>query len=485
MEKLYLAKEIRKLDKLAMDQERISSLALINRAAKSALDLLLDRWPTTRNVAVICGSGNNGSDGLVLAALLADRGVNAAICLVDTTFQQGSDFEKALIMCKDREVGFSNIEVALEEADLVVDAILGTGLSRPVEGRLAEIIEKVNEKDAPVLSIDIPSGLCSDTGARRGSCISATLTITYIGAKLGLYTGDGPSLAGEIVFDSLAVPQSIYSKVGFAARVLEIESMISRLPIRGPTSHKGSHGHVLVVGGDEGMGGAAMMAAEAALYSGAGLVSLATHPTNVSAVLSRRPEIMVKGVMRPAEFAELIERATVIVLGPGLGTDSWGEQIFKETVVVEKPLILDADGLNCLAASPCKRKNWILTPHPGEARKLLSKDVQFDRLSAVRKISAAFSSTTILKGAGTLISDEKGIIGLCPFGNPGMAVGGMGDVLAGVIGALVAQGITISESAQLGAVIHSCAADELLKKQGIRGMLATDLLPEIRRLLNS
>ena len=291
--------------------------------------------------------------------------------------------------------------------------------------------------------------------------------------------------AGEVIFNNLGVPPSIYSKVKHAARILELKSQKLKVPARKATSHKGSHGHVLVVGGDEGMGGAAIMAAEAALYSGAGLVSLLTHPNNVPAALSRKPEIMVKGLTKSLDLNRMLQVASSIVLGPGLGTGKWGVELYRKIIKVNKPLVLDADGLNCLASHPHARDNWILTPHPGEGKRLLEKDCQADRINSVIELSQNYRATMVLKGPGTLISNKKGDVGLCPYGNPGMAAGGMGDILSGVIGALIAQGITNFESAKLGVVLHSFAADEIARRQGKIGLLATDLLPEIRRLLNS
>jgi NAD(P)H-hydrate epimerase len=300
-----------------------------------------------------------------------------------------------------------------------------------------------------------------------------------------LYTGDGPAYSGEVIFDNLRVPENIYSKTKYAATVLEFKSQKLKVPPRKINSHKGLHGHALIVGGDEGMGGAAIMAAEAALYSGAGLVSLLTHPSNVSAALSRKPEIMVKGLTKTLDLDRLVQVANCVVLGPGLGTGKWGVGLYRKLIKVNKPLVLDADGLNCLASEKDTRDNWILTPHPGEGKRLLGKDCQVDRISSVRELSRRYRATMVLKGPGTLISNSEGDVSLCPYGNPGMAAGGMGDILSGVIGALVAQGVTNYDSAKLGVVLHSFAADEIAREQGKIGLLATDLLLEIRRLLNA
>ena len=417
--------------------------------------------------------------------LLADRGVQVTIHSPAVSFKKNSQAEIASRLCFERKIKITNIDETVENSELIVDALLGIGLSREVEGAHLEAVRKVNQSNKPVLAIDIPSGLCSDTGRERGSCVRADLTITFIGEKIGLYTGDGPAFAGEVVFNDLEVPASIYSKVKSAAKVLDLKSQKLKVPKRKTTAHKGSHGHVLIIGGDEGMGGAAIMAAEASLYSGAGLVSLLTHPTNVTAALSRRPEIMVKGVTTSLDLNRALQVASSVVLGPGLGTSKWGVELFRKVIRVNKPLVLDADGLNCLASYRHVRDNWILTPHPGEGNRLLEKDCQADRISSVIELSRHYQAIMVLKGPGTLVCNEEGEVGLCPYGNPGMAAGGMGDILSGVIGALVAQGITNHESAKLGVVLHSFAADEIARRHGKIGLLATDLLPEIRRLLNS
>ena len=485
MRKIYVANQIRDLDKLAISEQQITSFSLIKRAASAARNLLLDRWPGVKEIGIVCGSGNNGADGFVLGALLADRGMQVTIYSPALPLKKNSEAEIASRLCFERNIKMTTIDETLEKSEVIVDALLGTGLSRDVEGDHFEVVSKVNQSKKPIFAIDIPSGLCSDTGKVRGACVRADLTITFIGEKIGLYTGDGPAFSGEVVFNNLAVPPSIYSKVKYAARILELKSQKLHMPKRKENSHKGSHGHALIVGGDEGMGGAVIMAAEAALYSGAGLVSLLTHPSNVSAALSRKPEIMVKGLTKSLDLSRVLDSASSIVLGPGLGTGKWGVELYRQIIKVNKPLVLDADGLNCLASHPHARGNWILTPHPGEGKRLLEKDCQADRVNSVIELSKLYRATMVLKGPGTLVSNELGDVSLCPYGNSGMAAGGMGDILSGVIGALVAQGISNFESAKLGVVLHSFAADVIAGRQGKIGLLATDLLPEIRRLLNS
>jgi NAD(P)H-hydrate epimerase len=317
---------------------------------------------------------------------------------------------------------------------------------------------------------------------------------------------------GKLNFADLSVPAAVFDAIEPSVGMLSYEQQIRKLPVRNRNGHKNHHGHVLVVGGDQGMAGAAAMAAEAAIYSGAGLVSVATHPSSVSSLVARRPEIMVKAVTTTDELKEMMSRATVIVVGPGLGIESlgmeslgieslgieslgieslgsdrsWGSQLFNTVLQSELPMGIDADGLNRLSRLPersARRDNWILTPHPGEARRLLGKNVQVDRLASVKQLQEKYGGVCLLKGVGTLIASGPDVC-LCPYGNPGMSAAGMGDVLSGVIGALVAQGLDIDDATCLGAVVHSLAADNITARQGERGLLATQLLPEIRSLLN-
>ena len=300
---------------------------------------------------------------------------------------------------------------------------------------------------------------------------------------------NGAEEAGEVIFAELDVPADVFAEVQSTAGMLDYESLVAGLKPRHRNAHKLSHGHVLVVGGDLGMPGAAALAAEAALFSGAGMVTVATQPDNVSTIVCRRPEAMARGIESSSTLAPLLARASVVVMGPGLGRSDWSEMMFEAVLATDLPLVLDADGLNLLAQSPFSRSNWILTPHPGEASRLLAAPaalkppVQADRLAAVQALQSRYQGTVLLKGAGTLIADAAGTQ-LCPYGNPGMSVAGMGDLLSGTIGGLLAQGLGQLESACLGAVVHALAADCVVANQGERGLLASELLPEIRRLIN-
>ena len=494
---IYLAQQVRELDRITIEEKGIPGIKLMRSAAQACVDVLLGQAPSPGKVSVLCGSGNNAGDGFIIAGLLANRGIEVTVGLVGKVPSAETDAGKAYGYCREAGVEILTAELSLQDSAFVVDALLGTGLIGPVRPEYQQVISAVNLHDCTVLAVDLPSGLCADTGNILGACIKADMTVTFIGRKLGLLTNDGPEVVGELNFADLSVPASVFDAIEPSVRMLSYEDQIRKLPVRNRNAHKMNHGHVLVVGGDQGMAGAVAMAAEAAMYSGAGLVSVATHPTSVNSLVARRPEVMTKSVTTPDALKALINRATVVVVGPGLGNDSlgndslggdsaWGSELFDIVLESELPMIIDADGLNRLSRLPqqsTRRDNWILTPHPGEARNLLGKNVQVNRLASVKQLQEKYGGVCLLKGAGTLIASRHDVW-LCPYGNPGMSVAGMGDVLSGIIGGLVAQGLDMNDAACLGVIVHSLAADNITARQGERGLLATQLLPEIRKLLN-
>ena len=489
---LYNADQVRELDRIAIDELRIPGLVLMKRAGEACVRELTGRWPAAGQVSVLCGNGNNAGDGFIIAGLLADRNIRATVVLVGREPVAGTDAGLAFEFCKAGgariETGTDNLGRLLERTDVVVDALLGTGLRGSVRSRFAKVVDRVNDSMLPVLAVDVPSGLCADSGRILGQAIDATVTVSFIGRKLGTLTNDGPEVTGELVLDQLGVPGTVFERfsAGETVERLELETEIPALRPRHRNAHKRSHGHLLVLGGDEGMGGAALMAGEAALMSGAGLVSVATRGANVAALLARRPELMATAIASSNELSGLLKRADILVVGPGLGLGEWGEMVFRAGVSSRRPMVVDADGLNLLSRmEPLPALDTcVLTPHPGEAARLLGRaEIQENRYRAVVELREKYGATTLLKGAGTLIAGSSGV-SLCAYGNPGMAVAGMGDILSGVVGGLLAQGLSAEKAARLGALVHSGAGDELALQQGEVGMMATELLPGIRRLLN-
>ena len=476
---LYTADQVKQIDQVVINEYGVPGLVLMRRAAEATIEVALARWPKLTRVAVYCGSGNNAGDGYIVAGLLANRGISVKVVTVGDVKKLGVDAGAALDFCRASAAAIVD-DHAVGDAELVVDALFGTGLNRPIRESYGKVIETINESGKPVLSVDIPSGLSADSGEVLGSAVRASVTVTFIGRKRGLYTGKGTAYAGEIKYANLDVPPDAIHPTNI--QLLDVEQCISQIPAREQDAYKTKFGHVLVVGGDLGMGGAVIMASDAALRSGAGLVSVATRQENATALLSHRPEVMVKGVSGSEDLQPMIARATHIVLGPGLGRGGWSRWLFEEVMLAGKPGVMDADALNILAERPQAGDGWVLTPHPGEASRLLAGDDSLDRFATLDAIQQRYRGVVLLKGAGTLITD--GILtSLCPYGNPGMASAGMGDVLSGSIGGLRAQGMKPYVAAQTGVVLHAHAADRLASELGQRGLLATDIMPVVRELV--
>jgi hydroxyethylthiazole kinase-like uncharacterized protein yjeF len=481
---LYTAAQMRELDRCAIEQG-IPAEVLMQRAGKVAWQALASHWPTAKHIVVLTGAGNNAGDGFVLAteASRARRRVTV-VNVGDASRLSGiaAKARKKFLAAKGKEQKFTS--TSLDDGDVIVDALLGTGLDRPVQDQWAEAIQLINASGKPVLALDIPSGLNADSGAIMGTAVQATLTVTFIGKKAGLFTGQGPTCAGKVVLAGLELPPSMYADVTPVARCIgEAELHLSR---RARSAHKGRFGHVLVIGGDIGMGGSVRLTAEAALRSGAGLVTVATRPAHVAALLAGLPEAMVHGLESAAGLLPLIERATVIAIGPGLGQDDWGRMLLAMSLDTRLPLVADADALNLLAAHPVVRGQWVLTPHPGEASRLLKEsisEIQADRYQAAQSLMEQYRAVVVLKGAGSIIAAADELPAVCTYGNPGMAAPGMGDALTGVIAALIAQGHSLPEAARRGVALHALAGDRAAAS-GERGLMARDLISGLRHVMN-
>jgi NAD(P)H-hydrate epimerase len=481
--KLYRAAQVRELDRIAIQERGIPGFELMSRAGAEVFASLKKQWPDARSVAVFCGSGNNAGDGYIIAKLALDAGLQVCVCAVSDPEKLKGDALTAYRQYTQANGKFMPFQAKQAvSADVLVDALFGTGLDRQVSGIYAEAIQAINAHSAPVIAVDIPSGLNADTGNVIGCAVKAECTVTFIGLKQGLFTGQAAEYCGEICYAQLGVPDDVFAGIKAAAtRVVKMP-----VPRRDRCAHKGSCGHVLIVGGDLGYSGAARMAGEAALRVGAGLVSIATRPEHSGLMNLGRPELMCHGVEMAEQLEVLLAKANVIVIGPGLGQSAWATALFNATIASGKSIVIDADGLNLLANSPDTNTGWVLTPHPGEAARLLNcatADIQQDRFAAALSIQANYGGIVILKGAGTLIASEQELA-VSNTGNPGMASGGMGDVLAGVIAGLLAQGLSLQDAAQQGVYNHGLAADLAAAKDGERGLLASDLMPYLRQLVN-
>ena len=483
---LYTAAQVRALDQAAI-ASHCPGAELIQRAGQAAYDLLRRRWPAARRLSVLCGPGNNGGDGYVVARLAQGDGLEVRVLQLGDESRlspEATQMREAWRQSGGSGAAFRELP---RNTDLIVDALLGIGLERPLAGDWAAAVQAVNAQRAPVLAIDIPSGLHADTGRVLGYAVRATATLSFIGLKQGLFTGAGPEYGGEIHFASLGIPASIYGREILAARRLDWAKIACQVPRRPRDAHKGDLGHVLVVGGASGFSGAARLAGEGALRAGAGLVSVATHPAHAAVLNLGRPELMVAAVTTPGDLAPLLARATVVAIGPGLGQGPWGRELLPPVLAAGKPLVLDADALNWLAQHAMRREDWVLTPHPGEAARLLGcspAEVQADRFSAVRRLRDAFGGTLVLKGAGTLVMGAgRRPPGVCSQGNPGMASGGSGDVLTGMVAAFLARGLAAEDAAEAAVCLHAAAGDAAARA-GEQGMLASDLIAAIRPTLN-
>lgn len=501
---LYSPEQVRELDRVAIEVYDIPGIELMRRAGKSAFNALRARWPQARVVSIYCGAGNNAGDGYIVAQLAHQAGLSVTVWYARSPDLLSGD---ALIAAKDaiaagvRVVEYSKLTYAqcFEGADVIVDALLGTGISRPIESDYEQLVSHINTSDLPVLALDVPSGLCANTGAILGAAVAADCTITFIGRKCGLYTGAASAFVGEVIFDDLAVPKFAYTGVQSRAVLMSLDSYSRACAVRSVLAHKGNCGHVLVLGGDYGFAGAALMSASAAARVGAGLISCGTRAEHISALVSALPECMSHVVDSNSQLETLLARATVIVIGPGLGQGAWARWLFNAAVASKKTLVIDADALHLLREIKdlqLLHNNWVLTPHPGEAAMLLgwqTDRVQADRFSAAAEICRLYGGIVVLKGAGTIVANssvaaEEGASAnaetcfyVCPYGNAGMASGGMGDILAGTISGLLAQHHDANDAVGLAVCIHSHAAD-LAAQRGCNGLLASDLLPYIRQL---
>jgi hydroxyethylthiazole kinase-like uncharacterized protein yjeF len=484
---IHTAAQLRALDRHAVEQMGVPSYVLMTRAGEAALKTLRCSWPQAKRIVVVCGAGNNAGDGYVLARLAHAAGLRVVtMALFDPATLQGD----ALTAWRDfstagcRTVAWLDSEV--RRADVIVDAIFGIGLSRPLDARLTAYVDAMNAASAPILALDIPSGLHADTGQVMSAAIKATRTLAFVGLKIGFYVGAGPDHVGVVEFDSLGVSDS-----GAESAALRMtQSWLAKiLPPRPRTSHKGTSGHVLIVGGGRGMAGAAHLAGEAALRVGAGLVTIATRAENIAAIVSERPELMVRGIETRDALEPLINTADVVAIGPGLGQDEWARAMFAAVLATNKPLVVDADALNLLAQHQQARGNWILTPHPGEAARLLAlntSQLQADRLASAQVLAKRYRAVSVLKGAGSIVTRHSDAIEtpfICDAGNPGMATAGMGDVLTGVIAGLHGQLGDAFVAARAGVLVHALAGD-CAAAAGQRGLIASDLFPHLRTMVN-
>ncbi|WP_368564861.1 NAD(P)H-hydrate dehydratase [Pseudoxanthomonas sp. UTMC 1351] len=483
---LYGTPAARQLDSCATELLGGDGYTLMQRAGLAAWQYLLLHWPHAQSIVVVCGPGNNGGDGYVLAWLARRSGRTVQVVHLPSHSPRSELAQRA---CTEYVAAGGQVELfraALPPADIVVDGLFGIGFARAPDAESLALIGAINAQAVPVFSLDVPSGVDAATGAVPGVAVIANRTLQFIARHVGLYTGEALEYTGALDMDALDVPPASFDHVTAFASLLSADALAVWLLPRRRNTHKGESGRVLCIGGDHGSGGAILLCAEAALRSGAGLLSVATREAHVAPLLARRPEAMARAVESDQDLQPLLERTDCIALGPGLGQSEWSRAVFRLAMDAGKPLVIDADGLNLLAAAPRLLHDAVLTPHPGEAARLLgtdTADVQRDRFTAAQAIADRFGAAVVLKGAGTIVAAPEHMPRVIDAGNPGMAVGGMGDVLTGVIAALRGQGLNAFDAASAGALLHSLAGDEAAW-DGQRGLLPSDLMPHLRRLAN-
>jgi ADP-dependent NAD(P)H-hydrate dehydratase / NAD(P)H-hydrate epimerase len=484
---LYSTAQVRAIDAQAIESG-VPGYTLMKRAGEAALRYMRQRWPMAHRVVIVCGAGNNGGDGYVLGRFAQAAGLTVAVLSAVAPEKLSGDARQA---CDDFKASGGSLRPFspehLADGDVIVDALLGTGLQGEVRAEIAAVIRAINTSDQPIFALDVPSGLDGDTGMPHGETVRADCTVTFVGLKTGLFTADGPEFAGTVTFDDLelAPPDS----ATFKPRLERIvDSEIQRaLPRRRRAANKGDFGRVLIVGSGVGMPGATRLAGEACLRVGAGLVTVAVAPENVAAISAGRPELICLPLSDPNALVEAVDRADVLAIGPGLGRTPWARAALDVVLRSGKTVVVDADALNLIAETKCRaRDNWILTPHPGEAGRLLgisTRDIQDDRLQALDRLTERYGGTVVLKGAGTLVGFKGRTSGLCERGNPGMASAGTGDVLTGAIAGILAQCGDTRLAARVGVLVHAMAGDAAART-GERGLLAGDVARELHTCVN-
>jgi NAD(P)H-hydrate epimerase len=486
---LYSAEIVAQLDKAAIESG-IPGYTLMRRAGQALFDLILQDYPDAKKILILCGAGNNAGDGYVLATVASRHGMDVQVASMIDPEQLKGDAAQAYIHWSECGSTLSYKKADFSDADIIVDALLGTGLARDVEGDWKKVVDAINQSHLPVISVDVPSGLNANTGAIFGTAVRAQQTLTFIGLKKGLFTGSGKACTGIVSYHDLEVPAEIINSAEHDAELLRLPSQLS-LPARQPDSHKGKNGHVLVIGGNYGMAGAVILAARAALRAGAGLVSVVTRPEHLAATIAACPECMAYSSMNGEIPGALLERVDCIAIGCGLGQDAWAQRLLMLAMQMNKPMVIDADALNLLADQeqvPIPDHS-VITPHPGEAARLLGESValvQQDRFAAARALQKKFSTRVVLKGSGSIVQQAQKP-GVCAFGNQAMATAGMGDVLSGVIAACISQalceyvnqGYDLDQAINVAVCLHGRAGD--LAAQGDeRGLMASDVIEHIR-----
>lgn len=486
-EQYYSAEQVKVGERLAAQANGIELYTLMQRAGRAVFDKVSELYPQAKRMLVCCGGGNNGGDGYVVASHALQAGWQVSVWHVGDQQAIRGDAQKAYQHYIENGGVIEPVQESLPDVDVVVDALLGTGLKGPVRSERLALILAINRSSVPVVAVDIPSGLSADTGAVLGCAVHANHTVSFIGLKQGLVTGKARDYVGKVHYANLGVEQAFIQSCQSNISSLSKSLLIDINQPRNKSAHKGDFGKAVLIGGQSGTGGALLLASQACIRSGAGLTASLTHKDNAHASLIACPEVMA-GDWEDTELVDKrLEWASAVGIGPGLGADEAAKARLNKVMSTSLPKVVDADALTLLSLYPNHDDNRIITPHPGEAARLLNTTVQTieaDRYKAVVSLQKRYGGVCVLKGAGTLVCDGQQTY-VCLHGNPGMATGGMGDVLTGIITALLANKFTLSEAACIGVLIHSLAADAEAKANGENGMLASDIFVHLRKIMNS
>lgn len=507
--------QMKVLDQRTIQEMGIPGAVLMENAGRGTFEAMLYQFPDQKNgpIHICCGRGNNGGDGFVIARYFLNLGAEVMVHLFTSAEKVQGDAKinleayrnmGGIIIEIEDEAAFAGIKDELGRAAIIVDALLGTGLSSEVKGLYRMVIDHINSlKNIPIVAVDVPSGIDAATGKILGSAIKANLTCTYGLTKIGHFTYPGRENTGELEVIDIGIPESLIETSGINTFLQEEDDFMGLIPKRKPDSHKGTYGHVLVLAGSSGKTGAASLAGHAAMRTGAGLVTLVVPNSLRSIVEEKTKEVMTQtlpdtdkgylGMDSWQKLEEMLENKSAAAVGPGLSDrDETGELIFKLVKEANIPLVIDADGLNLLAKNKevlkKAKKTPVLTPHPGEMSRLTGlsvKEVQADRINIASSFAKEYRVIVVLKGASTVIAEPEGKIFINTTGNPGMAGGGMGDVLTGFIVSLIGQGMASLDAARMAVFIHGAIGDFIAENRAESGILASDITEKIPEFLNA
>ena len=487
--KILTAEQMQNVDRRATERFGIPSLVLMENAAIAVVDAIFEHYPACERASIFCGTGSNGGDGLAVARHLENRGVVPAVFIVGDRGKFTGDALTNFTICERLALPMYDITssdsldaalVHASDADLIVDALFGTGLNREPEGIYGEAIRAMSELALPVVAVDVPSGANASSAEPFDPCVQAAVTVTFAAPKLAHVFEPAAMFCGEVIVADISIPDAAIQDENVTLALTTPADVRPHIAPRLASTHKGTYGHVAIVAGSPGRTGAAVMCARGAIRSGAGLVTVATDPDIAALINAGSIESMTFPIERAAE---LVKGKDAVLVGPGLRDTEKSYGFVRDLVAaIDAPLVIDASGLNAFAGRANElnpnRRQRVITPHPGEMRRLLGTEVR-DRIQSAREAARISQSIVVLKGHQTLIADPDGHVAVNPTGNPGMATGGMGDVLGGMIAAFLARGVDPFDAACAAVYIHGFAGDLLKEEMGDIGLAAMDLAERI------